>query len=414
MVVEYIKSFFPSNKDSAIVLTGTFLNITAGGLFFILAPRLLGPANFGLFSTIVAIGLLAASIANFGIDTGILKFASGDKEKSDKILSMAFKMYLALGLATSILGILLANIIARLLNHPELGQLLQIAFSATIFLLLTNFYVASLQAKKEFARAALVNLSSNVARIVVLIILSLILTISLNIITALFFFITIVSVVVGKMLLPFKLQSTTKDEVAKFIKFNFFVAGALIISSIPFDNLFLLKIAGPVQTGLYAAPFKFLTFAYQFGGNISKVIGINFSGSTSRIELYKSVKNAIAIILLLISGLAVVWICSPLINRLFGSQFSGSLQVLQILLLGFAFFFLSIIPSTLILYYFGKSEISFLITIIKYGFYLIVLVVLIPPLKAQGAAWAFTASEFFSFLLMCAYVLRKLSSENGS
>ena len=64
-----------TGKDAVIVSIGTFINIVAGGLFFILTPRILGPEDYGLFSTVIATGLMAASIANFGIDTGILKFA---------------------------------------------------------------------------------------------------------------------------------------------------------------------------------------------------------------------------------------------------------------------------------------------------------------------------------------------------
>src|SRR3989344_4423453 len=67
-----------TSKDTAVVFTGTFVNVLAGGLFFILAPRILGPSDFGLFSTVIATGMLAANIANFGIDTGILRFAKGE------------------------------------------------------------------------------------------------------------------------------------------------------------------------------------------------------------------------------------------------------------------------------------------------------------------------------------------------
>lgn len=388
--------------------------MVVGGLFFILTPRLLGAVNYGLFSTVVAIGLLTASVANFGIDTGILKFAKQDDEKSQKVFSLAFKLYLVFGITTSILGIFLASTISRLLNHPELSHLLQIAFSSTIFLLLTNFFVSSLQSQKQFAKATLVNLSSNLARIVILIISSMILTISLNIVTTIFFFVTIVSVVVGKALFPLHLQPTSKKDLTNFLKFNTFVAASLIVSSIPFDNLFLLKIAGPLQTGLYAAPFKFLTFAYQFGGNFSKVIGINLTHAKNKEDLKTATKNAAVLVLLFILGLGLALVLSPIINSLFGREFVGSLQILQILILGFVFFFLSIIPSAIILYHFGKSEISFLITLIKYVFYVTLLLLLVPSLEAQGAAWAFSLSEFLSFLLMSSYAFKKLSRLNGN
>src|SRR3989304_6633383 len=96
-----------TGKDTVIVSIGTFINIVAGGLFFIIAPRILGPEDYGLFSTVVATGLMAASIANFGIDTGILKFAKGNREQFNKILSLAFKSYIILGVSVALIGVLL-------------------------------------------------------------------------------------------------------------------------------------------------------------------------------------------------------------------------------------------------------------------------------------------------------------------
>lgn len=417
MIAKYINKIFPNriHKDSSIVLVGTFLNIIAGGLFFIFAPRFLGPVNYGLFSTVIATGLLATSIANFGIDTGILKFSSDNSQESAKFLSLALKLYIASGLITSVLGIILSGFIANLLNQPQISFLLVIAFSSTIFLLLTNFYVAALQAKKEFVKASLVGLSSNLARIFILLTLSLILTLSLNIITIIFFFVTIISVVTGKIFLPLKLERIQKKDLSAFLKFNVFIAASLIISSIPFDNYILLKLAGPLYTGLYAAPLKFLTFSYQFGGNFSKVIATDLFKVKNNQDLLKSVKSSIPVVILFLLGLIAIFICSPIINKLFfGHEFAGSEVVMRILLIGFAFFFLSIIPSAIILYYFGKSQISFCITLVKYSVYVFFLFLLIPNLKSLGAAWAFSLSEIVAFLLMSLFIIKKLFFNNVS
>ena len=129
-----IKTFLyaRTSKDTAIVFAGTLVNVIAGGLFFILAPRILGPSDFGLFSTVIATGMLATNIANFGIDTGILRFAKG--EDFNKILSIALKSYLFLGFFIGILGVLISPLIASFLNQSELANLLRIAFAAIIFL----------------------------------------------------------------------------------------------------------------------------------------------------------------------------------------------------------------------------------------------------------------------------------------
>ncbi len=144
-----------TGKDTAIVFVGTLTNVVAGGLFFIFVPRLLGPADYGLFSIVISTCLMVASIANFGLDTGILRFA----KKENTLLGFAFKSYLVLGAITAIFGFAAAPFIAQLLGYIEVTALLRIGFAGVIFILLTNFFVSALQARGEFKKASIVNIS---------------------------------------------------------------------------------------------------------------------------------------------------------------------------------------------------------------------------------------------------------------
>ena len=63
-----------TGKDTGVVFIGTLTNVVVGGLFFIIAPRILGPEQYGLFTIVLSTALMAVNFANFGIDTGILKF----------------------------------------------------------------------------------------------------------------------------------------------------------------------------------------------------------------------------------------------------------------------------------------------------------------------------------------------------
>ena len=56
-----------TGKDTIIVFLTTGINIFIAGLFFVLTPRILGPSDFGIFATVVATGILAINVANFGI-----------------------------------------------------------------------------------------------------------------------------------------------------------------------------------------------------------------------------------------------------------------------------------------------------------------------------------------------------------
>ncbi len=403
-----IKNFFVSQtgKDSGIVIIGTVLNVVAGGLFFILVPRFLGPDDYGLFSTILATGLAATAIANFGIDTGILRFAKKDPAKLNLILSMALKSYLVIGFVVALIGLLISQPLSQFLGHPEIAVLLKVAFIGNIFLLLTNLFVAGLQAKNQFAKASQLNIASNILRLFLLVIAAYFFTVNLFLITILFFLIPVISVAVGKILMPIKLESINKKELINFHKYNLWIGLSLIIASVPFDNYFILKLAGTAETGLYAAPFKILAICYQFGGNLTRVLAPRLTEVKNPQQLKDLIRLVIPLPLAFIIGLLIlIPLANILITILFGQTYASAISIFRILTVGFIFFFAGIIPSAIILYHFGKSNVSFAITFLRYLVFVVLLALFVPGKGAAGAAIAFTSTEFFSFILMTAYTV---------
>jgi len=402
-----------TGKDTSIVFAGTLVNVIVGGLFFILAPRILGPSDFGIFSTVVATGVVAVRLSSLGVETGILKFAHRSSNQQNAILSIALKSYLFFGLIIAVIGFFIAPILSAILGHPEITLFLRIAFGATVFFHLTNLFVAGLQARQEFLKASIPSIANNVARIVLLLIGSYFFTIGLYFLTVIYFAVTIISTIIGKYFLPFNIEKIDKSLASDFFKFNIWVAFSLTLASIPFDNYFLLKLAGPIQTGLYAAPLKILTVVYEFGGNFTSVLASRFASFDNKEKVINFAKKTSGLVLLFSLGLLfLILIADPLVILIFGKEFSGSIQVLKILAIGFIFFFLSTIPSSIILYYFGKSQISFAITFSRYWFFVILLFLAVPSFEAIGAAYAFTISEFLAFSLMLFYVLFKLNAKN--
>ena len=397
-----------TGKDTIIVFLTTGINIFIAGLFFVFAPRILGPSDFGIFATVVATGILATNIANLGIDTGILKFASNG-EKNNTYLALAFKSYLILGLATAIIGLFISPFLAKFLGYPQISALLRIAFVSTILLLFTNFYVAVLQARKDFVKASFVNISSNLSKLIILFIAAAFFSIGLYLITIIFFFTPIVSVIVGKIITPFKLENKAVKNPFVFFNYNLWVALALIVASIPLDNYFLLKLAGASQTGLYAVPFKILTFVYQFAGNFTRVLAPRFTSfdtkEKTRVFALKSF-GMVAIMSAFLLALAIFGV--PAISFVFGGSFLESEGLFRILTLGFIFFFAGTVPSAIVLYYLGKSQVTFVVTVIRFIVFAALLYILVPKMQAVGAAVSYSVAEGAAFLLLAIYSFVKL------
>lgn len=399
-----------TGKDTSVVFLGTVINIAIGGVFFILAPRILGPESYGLFAVVMATGLMATNFANFGIDTGILRFLKPSANlENQRILKLAFKSYLLIGTVVAILGFSLSPLLAKILGHPDLINLLRISFAGVIFILISNFFTATLQSQKQFAKASLVNISSNVARLVLLMAAVLFFTLDLYWLTIIFFSVTIVSIVIGKLFVPFDFLKAQEEHVhfKNFFGYNFWIAASLAISSIPVDNYLLVKIAGPLATGLYAAPMKFLTATYQFAGGFSRVLAPRFASFDSDKKAKEFSLKASGFVAVVFAGLILLSFLAGPITTLFGSEYEGSIVVFQILSVGMAFFFADTIPMALILYYFGKSKVAFYITVWHYLIYTFLLFVLISRYSEVGAAIAFTVSEIITFLTLVTYILLK-------
>ena len=404
-------SFTQTGKDTGVVFLGTLINIIIGGLFFILAPRILGPADYGLFSVILATGLMVFNFANFGIDTGILRFIKpGQKETNQKYLKLAFKAYLAIGFLIFSLGYVFSPIIAQFLDAPQTENLLRIAFGATMFSLLGNFFVAVLQTQKQFIKASAVNISANAARLVILAIASYFLTIDLHFLTILVYAVTILYVIFGKIFVPLDFLRVQEEHLhfKNFFGYNFWVAASLAISAIPFDNYLLVKIAGPVATGLYAAPMKILAMTYQFAGSFSRVLASRYSSFDSNRKAIEFSQKATPLVLAVFFGLLVIsFLANPIVRLFFGNQYQQSIQIFRITSVGMAFFFADTIPVSIILYYFGRSKVTFYVTVWHYLIYVLLLLYFIPRQSALGAAIAFSISEIITFLTLSAYVVFK-------
>ena len=413
--MDIIKNYFQAqNKNALIVLVGTVINALVGGIFFIAAPRMIGPENYGLFAVVISTAILIVNFANLGIDSGILRFVGeGDYAKSKKILKLALEIYLAIGIITLILGFLLSAQIAQFFGRGELTDLFKIAFSAVIFFLLTNFFIAALQARKEFFKATLVGLLGNSLRLLLLALAAYFYVVNLYVLTVLFFAVTIVSVFTGAMFTKFHFLNAQnhRSEFKGFFNYNLWLAASFAISSFPFDNYLLLKMAGPVATGLYAAPLKLFTITDQLAGNYSRVLAPTFAKSTKR-EVAVIIKNSLWITVP--AGFVFILLSlasAPLVTLLLGSEYQYSVPIFSIVAVASIFTFATAIPVSITMYFLKNSKATFLISAIVIIFWLLANLVLIPQFKELGAAYAYLISEILAFLLFSSYAFRSLLSK---
>src|SRR5439155_211471 len=102
-------------------------------------------------------------------------------------------------------------------------------------------------------------------------------------------------------------------------------------------------------------------------------------------------------------------IADPLVPLLLGKSYVGSINVFRIISVSFALYFSDTIAVSMIIYYFGKTKIAFLITTTITIAWVILCLVLIPIYHEVGAAIANLISGIMATTLFGAYCVWKLT-----
>jgi len=204
-------------KDSAIVLTGNILGAGLGFIATILITRTLGPAQFGLFSLALAVMMIASQLSDFGISTGLVRFASlylkTDKLKADLMFKVSLKVKLIVSMSIFLIGFLVSPSLAiYVFKKSELIFPLKLAFIGTFGASLVGYISATLQARQSFKKFTLINLINPVGKFALIGLLFL--TCKLNFLNALTTVITLpfIAFLIGSLIIPKDFLRAKGDE----------------------------------------------------------------------------------------------------------------------------------------------------------------------------------------------------------
>lgn len=120
-------------KDSAIALKGNVLGAGIAFIATVLITRTLSPAQFGLFSVAVTVMVVASQFSDFGMSTGLVRFASlylqQDKSKTDLMFKVSLKIRLIIAAIVFLIGFLVSEVLAaEVFAKPDLAFPLKLAF----------------------------------------------------------------------------------------------------------------------------------------------------------------------------------------------------------------------------------------------------------------------------------------------
>ena len=368
-----------------------FSTVLSAATIFLLA-RWLGPGGFGLYAASLAIAVIVTDSLELAISGSVVNFGAKNNASSQKLIKYGLILKLALGLGLGILVALLSKPVSTWIN-PNLHQPLYLVAVIIPLNFLMRFPRSVLQSQRRFWADSSLEVITSLGRF--LSVVGFYASGLLTVITGLWAYLAgaAAALIIGSALISWKfLREKIDQETRKnFFQFQKWLTIGFILAAIHgrMDTAILLKLAGPVATGIYQAAFRFFMPVMQLAAALSLVFAPRFASFTTHLEARIYLKKAAKLTLLLGLGVLLMMPLAPwLVQLIFGSAYAGAVLPARILSLGFALFIVMAPFTAYLIYSVNRTRVFALINFLQLLLLLILDYWLIPNFGAVGAATA--------------------------
>jgi len=323
--------------NSAWLLGDKVLRVALGFIVSAVIARHLGPASFGILSTVFAYVLLLASLATLSLDGLVVRELVKSEKGKDSILGTAFFVKGGSGVITFILGNSLVYLSG--FDFDAFSLLIAVALGSILFQAIDviDFHFQSQLNGRAIAlaRSSSFIVVSGVKLVFVfagapLIYFAATPTIEAAIAAA---FLAIVYTRYGGSLHAWRFEKTKAINLLK-VGLPIAVSGFFVVAIMQIDKLMLGKISGAESVGIYSAASLVSTTWYMVpvvvgasvAPTLTRLYDLNLSDFTNKLQ---DVFSAVTFISLCV-GIITTLVSGPLINLIFGETYSAASLVLTI------------------------------------------------------------------------------------
>lgn len=408
-------------KQSQITIVGTIINGILGALFYILMARFLGPVDFGLLTVSIVILTLISDIADLGTNTGLIHFVSShllaDENKAFRFLKLSLEIKFIVWMFILVLGFFLAPFIAQtIFNKPELIIPLKLVTVGVGGALLFSFATSALQSFQKFFLWSVINITSNLLRLVS--ILYLFSAHQLNLFNGITSYILLpfFGFSLALLFLPIKKIigiSNERSVTGQFFKFNRWVATFTLIAAISsrLDIFLNTRLLAVQDIGIYGAANQLVQVIPQIVGALGVVAAPKFASFRNKETMliyFKKFQLMVCGLGLLI--ILVIPLSFYLIPFFYGLSYSQSIVPFIILLLSMIVFLISVPLHNSIIFYYGRSDIFVWVSITHLLIIGILGFFLITNYGVIGTALTVLIGMLANFFLPLIWFINKLRS----
>ena len=401
--------------------SGQMVGSGLGFVVQLLLQKTMGPADYGILSIAVSVGVFAGVLTDVGISHAMIRFGSKwlaeapGTSKGMARCAAALRLRLRLALVVSAVGLLTSGwILATFYPHTEgLGTPLRLVFLTLFANTLFGYWMFFIQTFQKFGLRSLVTVCGSALRLSAYCVLAAAGQISPSAVILLDASVNFVTFLVAMQFSPRgilhppreELQAAYK-EILPYLRYT----GILIVADTIFgelDVLMLGMLSDEATTGLYRAAWTYAMVLSFLSMSVSNVLFPKITSFSDIGAMKAFVRKALKLTSLLalatLPALPVVHWFVPW----YDPQYAGAVSIFYIMYVGTAFD-LVIGPLGFTLYSLDRPDVLAKIAIGKVVLHAAANWILIPMYGAHGAAWASIVTRVLGGLLAVAIMLRTI------
>ena len=388
--------------NTAVASGGRLINGALGLFVTALITRLLGPDQFGVYVLIIAYATLLQTAADAGLYLTLARLLGEAPHKTVHFFSHIFSLRLLLFAIIFSLGLSLALFTPVVKSHWPLFLIIAFGFLAQS---ISQLLMAIFQARGNIWPATAGDLLGRLIQIISLLALFKFYP-DLISATVAFSLGAIVSLVIHRFYLPFKIKPQLDKNLTKEIIQTTWPLGALLLLNVVYfriDTLILSYFRPSPEVGLYGLAYRViesaLFFPAMFGGLLLPRLAEarSMPGEDGPRHLSRLLQESLHLILIAIGFiLAVLLLLSPsIIAFIAGPDFIAASPLLQVLSLALAIMFIgNIFGFTLVALKQQKNLLKIYAALAFFN--LIANLIFIPRFGAPAAAWTTVVTELIA------------------
>ena len=352
-------------KQTSVVFVGQIAATGMGFVASMLTMRAVGPEGWGVIVVSTTVLTILWLVTGRGVDQAMVKcaarFAKDGSGSADAVFATVHQIKLLLGGALVLVGLLLAMPMSRYFFGPDASAMaLGIAAVGSLAATHWSYVGATLQATFGFRRFAILQSSNAAVRLILtalLIALGILSPVSAMVIVGAAY---LTSAGIGYALAPraargLRGRAELRPTIFRYSKW-LVVSSVIHILYTRLDHLMLSGMVGTGATGTYGAAVTFIQLVDLLTFSMLTVFLPRFCASVDPAGLRRQAKQSIKVScglgLLL---LPAYFLAGPIIQRLLGPDYAGSIRLFEIMFFG-AIFTLLTHPLQAVLHARGETR----------------------------------------------------------